>query len=84
MRLINWCLRYIVDLDIPIKRGTFIEFRSGMINISPIGRNCSKEERDEFEKFDLDYKIRQNYDRKITNRICRFKFGLFNRRINII
>ena len=34
-------------------RGTFIEFRSGMLNISPIGRNCSQEERDEYEKFDL-------------------------------
>ncbi|KAF5946302.1 hypothetical protein HYC85_016530 [Camellia sinensis] len=32
--------------------GTFIEFRSGMLNVSPIGRNCSQEERDEFEKYD--------------------------------
>ena len=41
-RLINFILHYIADLDIPIKRGTFIEFRNGMINVSPIGRNCSK------------------------------------------
>lgn len=33
-------------------RGTFIEFRSGMLNVSPIGRNCSQEERDEFERYD--------------------------------
>ena len=45
-------LHYIADLDIPIKRGTFIEFRNGMLNISPIGRNCSQEERDEFERYD--------------------------------
>ncbi len=32
--------------------GTFIEFRNGMLNVSPIGRNCSQEERDEFERFD--------------------------------
>lgn len=38
--------------DIPIKRGTFIEFRKGMLNVSPIGRNCSQEERDEFEQYD--------------------------------
>uniref|UniRef100_A0A2P2JE15 Phosphomannomutase n=1 Tax=Rhizophora mucronata TaxID=61149 RepID=A0A2P2JE15_RHIMU len=50
--LINFILHYIADLDIPIKRGTFIEFRSGMINVSPIGRNCSQEERDEFERYD--------------------------------
>lgn len=33
-------------------RGTFIEFRNGMFNVSPIGRNCSQEEREEFEKYD--------------------------------
>ena len=25
--LVNFCLRYVADLDIPIKRGTFVEFR---------------------------------------------------------
>lgn len=50
--LINFLLHYIADLDIPIKRGTFIEFRNGMLNVCPIGRNCSQAERDEFEKFD--------------------------------
>lgn len=39
-------------------RGTFIEFRSGMLNISPIGRNCSQEERCEFEQYDLKHNIR--------------------------
>ena len=56
--LINFVLHYIADLDIPIKRGTFIEFRNGMLNVSPIGRNCSQEERDEFEQFDLKTGIR--------------------------
>jgi phosphomannomutase len=51
-KLINFCLHYITDLDIPIKRGTFLEYRNGMINVSPIGRNCSNEERNEFEEFD--------------------------------
>ncbi|KAK9824514.1 hypothetical protein WJX72_011006 [[Myrmecia] bisecta] len=57
--LVNWILHYIADLDIPIKRGTFVEFRNGMINVSPIGRNCSQEERDEFERFDQDAKVRK-------------------------
>ncbi len=39
---INFTLHYIADLKIPIKRGTFIEFRAGMLNVSPIGRNCSQ------------------------------------------
>jgi len=51
-RLLDWTLHYLSTIKIPIKRGTFIEFRAGMLNISPIGRNCSQSERDAFEKFD--------------------------------
>ena len=51
-KICNFILKYIADLEIPVKRGTFIEFRNGMINVSPIGRNCSHPERDEFEKYD--------------------------------
>lgn len=51
-RLINWTLQYLSQVDCPVKRGTFIEFRAGMLNISPVGRNCSQEERDAFEEFD--------------------------------
>merc|ERR1712137_792319 len=58
-KLINFILRYIADLDIPIKRGTFIEFRTGMLNVSPIGRNCSYEERVEFNKYDQEHKVRE-------------------------
>lgn len=50
--VIDWTLHYLSTIKIPVKRGTFIEFRAGMLNISPIGRNCSQEERDAFEKFD--------------------------------
>ncbi|EFJ38466.1 hypothetical protein SELMODRAFT_163852 [Selaginella moellendorffii] len=57
---INFVLHYIADLDIPIKRGTFIEFRTGMLNVSPIGRNCSQEERDAFEQYDKIHNIRRD------------------------
>jgi len=33
------------ELEIPVKRGTFIEFRNGMLNICPVGRSCSRPER---------------------------------------
>lgn len=59
-KLVNFLLRYIADLDIPVKRGCFIEFRNAMINISPIGRNCSYEERLAFESFDKEHAIRPN------------------------
>ncbi len=41
-------------------RGTFIEYRAGMLNISPIGRNCSREERNAYEQFDLANNVRKN------------------------
>ena len=59
--LINFVLRYVSELKIPIKRGTFIEFRKGMLNVSPIGRNCSQKERCEFEEFDKEAKIRETF-----------------------
>lgn len=35
---INFVLGYLSKIILPIKRGTFVEFRSGMLNISPIGK----------------------------------------------
>lgn len=60
-KLVNWILNYLANrlTDIPVKRGTFIEFRSGMINVSPIGRQCTIEERNEFERYDNIFKIRE-------------------------
>ena len=60
-KLLNFCLHYIADLDIPVKRGTFVEYRNGMINVSPIGRNCSVEERNEFEEFDKSAGVRKTF-----------------------
>lgn len=66
--LVNFCLHYIADMDIPIKRGTFIEFRNGMINVSPVGRNASVRERDEFEAFDREHKVREAFVGKLRER----------------
>lgn len=58
---VNFCLRYMADLDLPMKRGTFIEFRNGLINICPIGRNCTQEERMAFFAYDEEHKIRETF-----------------------
>jgi len=55
---LNFCLKYLSEINIPIKRGTFIEYRAGLINVSPIGRNCSQAERDAFELYDKEHNIR--------------------------
>ena len=59
-KLVNVCLKVISEVDIPIKRGNFIELRNGMINISPIGRSCSQEERENFYEYDIKNKVREN------------------------
>jgi phosphomannomutase len=59
--LVKFILHYVADLDIPVKRGTFLEFRNGMINVSPIGRNATIEERIEYQKYDLEHKIRETF-----------------------
>ncbi|KAI9221527.1 phosphomannomutase [Blastocladiella britannica] len=57
--LVKFILHYIADLDIPVKRGTFIEFRNGMINVSPIGRDCSHPERADFFAYDKVHNVRK-------------------------
>ncbi|KAG6040867.1 Phosphomannomutase 1 [Claviceps citrina] len=59
--LVNFILHYVADLDVPVKRGTFVEFRNGMINVSPVGRNASTRERDEFEAFDREARVRARF-----------------------
>ena len=66
--LVAFTLHYIADLDIPVKRGTFIEFRNGMINVSPIGRNASVQERNDYQKYDLEHKIREKFVAELRER----------------
>ncbi|KAK2043458.1 hypothetical protein LZ31DRAFT_327446 [Colletotrichum somersetense] len=44
--------QYIANSNIPVKRGTFIDFRSRMVITSPVGRNASAAERVAFEGHD--------------------------------
>ncbi|ORY69160.1 putative phosphomannomutase [Leucosporidium creatinivorum] len=57
-KLVKFLLHYLADIEIPVRRGTFIEFRNGMINVSPIGRNASVQERHDFEAYDKIHNIR--------------------------
>ena len=77
-KLVNFCLHYIADLDIPIKRGTFVEYRNGMINVSPIGRNCTTEERNAFEQFDHTAGVRKAFVEALKAEFadCKLKFSI--------
>lgn len=55
---INYVLKYLSELKLPFKRGTFLEFRNGMMNVCPVGRQCSRDERNFFNKYDDEHKVR--------------------------
>lgn len=57
-RFINFVLHYIASLDLPFKRGTFIEYRNGMMNLCPVGSQCTKEERNDFHEYDKKHQVR--------------------------
>ena len=50
--LIDFCLGYISKLRLPFKRGHFIDYRTGIINVSPVGRACTLDERKMFIEYD--------------------------------
>ncbi|KAK9497077.1 hypothetical protein O3M35_004456 [Rhynocoris fuscipes] len=58
---INFSLNYMSKLILPVKRGTFIEFRTGLINLCPVGRSCSQSEREQFADYDRTHCIRQKF-----------------------
>ncbi|KRZ14423.1 putative phosphomannomutase [Trichinella pseudospiralis] len=65
---INYCLRYLSEVKLPVKRGNFIEFRKGMLNVSPIGRSCNQNERNEFVEYDEKHKIREKFIEELRKR----------------
>ncbi|XP_050538308.1 uncharacterized protein LOC126903845 [Daktulosphaira vitifoliae] len=66
---INFVLGYLSKIELPFKRGNFVEFRTGMINISPVGRSCSNTERVEFEKYDKVHNIRKKFIETLNNEL---------------
>ncbi|KAK4158450.1 eukaryotic phosphomannomutase [Chaetomidium leptoderma] len=66
--LVRFILHYVADLDLPVKRGTFVEFRNGMINVSPIGRNASTQERHDYERYDKEHGVRKAFVERLRER----------------
>lgn len=60
-KFINFCLHYMSEITLPLKRGNFIEFRNGLINVCPVGRSCSQEEREQFVAYDQKHNIRETF-----------------------
>jgi len=64
-RFINFVLKYLSELELPFKRGTFIEFRNGMLNVCPIGRQCTRDERNFFADYDTEHNVRSTMIKKL-------------------
>ena len=58
-RFINFALLKMSQIQLPCKRGTFVEYRTGMLNVCPVGRSCSQAERDQFAAYDKEHHVRQ-------------------------
>jgi len=58
-KFINFCLKYMSELTLPFKRGNFVEFRNGLINVCPVGRSVSQEQRTQFYELDKKEGIRK-------------------------
>uniref|UniRef100_A0A7S2TUU0 Phosphomannomutase n=1 Tax=Lotharella oceanica TaxID=641309 RepID=A0A7S2TUU0_9EUKA len=72
-KLINFILGYLSKIELPCKRGTFIEYRTGMLNVSPIGRGCSRSERNAFEEYDNKTKVRATMVEVLKKEFADFK-----------
>ncbi|XP_040582943.2 phosphomannomutase 2-like [Lepeophtheirus salmonis] len=68
--IVNYSMIYMGNLELPRKRGNFIEYRKGLLNICPVGRSCSNEERDEFYNYDKEKNIRRDFVKELEK-----KFG---------
>lgn len=66
-KLVSFILGKISTYDVPFRTGTFIERRSCMLNVSPVGRACSIKQREEFFAFDKVHRVRERLVKEIRN-----------------
>lgn len=69
-QLVNAILRVLSLHTLPIKRSHFIELRSGLINVCPIGRQCTQQEREAFEGYDQEHNIRKQIVSQLQEQLC--------------
>tara|TARA_B110000211_G_C13954525_1_gene497712 strand:- start:80 stop:850 length:771 start_codon:yes stop_codon:yes gene_type:complete len=64
-RITSFLLKIAADAHTKYKTGTFVEWRESQINFSLIGRDCSKEQRDDYVKWDEKSKEREKIIRTL-------------------
>ena len=68
--LIKFLLDYIDKVDVPFKVGNFLDERSAVINVSPVGNPVTMEQREEYRKWEQEHHTMEN-----MRKICEEKFG---------
>lgn len=58
-KIINVILEALSNIELPFKRGQFIEYRNGLLSVSPVGRQCSLDERNEFIEYEKIHNTRR-------------------------
>ncbi|KAI5148445.1 phosphomannomutase [Enteropsectra breve] len=73
--IVNKIMHELSLIDCPKKRGNFIELRDSMLNVSPIGRTCTQEERDEYFKYDKENEIRKTLCKKLASEFEKYNLS---------
>ena len=73
-KVVNHVLKFIIETELPYKRGRFISFRKAMLYCTPIGGDCSVEERYNFIKYDKQFQIRKKLIAYLKNNLSNLNF----------
>ena len=65
--LIDFLNKKIIESTYPLKFENHIEQRTGMVNFSVLGRNCSQEERKKYYNWDKIHKEREKIQSELTS-----------------
>jgi phosphomannomutase len=65
--LVELLNKFLKDSSFPYRRGNHLEFRIGMLNFSIVGRNCTREERNEYNQYDNDVHEREKFQEMIMD-----------------
>ncbi len=68
--LIKFFLDYIDKVEVPIKVGNFLDERSAVINLTPVGNPVTKEQREEYKKWENEHHTVEK-----MRKACEEKFG---------
>lgn len=73
LKIANKILFLLSQIECPKKRGNFIELRNSMINVCPVGRTCTREERNEFFDYDNKHGIRKKLAAEMNKEFKQYK-----------